>query len=269
MDWSDFQNLSDFVAKIKSLEQGYAESLFHRVYAHAGNLQAWYNEANQVRETWRGKVDLSPKEASASWDQVGEIVVVGLIHRIFPDWSPIGLPVGSETRLSSRDAIIHIDVKTHKQGDPDLDRTQDVRPEQISGDASIERTTQISELSGLVEYRHRHLEDREGKLGSSAPKLPPFYPFGPKSLKVCLTYFAVCVYEFDAEASHQYLTRVQLFTVPNGLIRLFEDYTDIFRPGKDGRNAHRVRVKLPELAKHETWRWMQFRYEPHGVVIGL
>jgi len=242
----DLADDGELVEHIKRLEKTYTDRIFHQLYANAGNLLAWYNEPNQVRDAWLGKLATSPKAQSMTWNQVGEIVIVGLLHRCFPDWYPIGLPIGSETRLSSDDAIIHVDVKTHKEKDTDLDRAQGVRPEQISGDGTDSK-----------------IQDLKGELGDSAPKLPPFYVFG-NILKVCLSLFVICVYKFDPEEYYQYLNRVQLFTVPNGLIRATKDYRDIWRAGKD---RHRIRVNLPALAAHESWRWREFVYEPHGVVI--
>lgn len=247
MQRSDFRTPSDLADYVAQLERDYTDKLFHAVYRNAGNIQAWYNEPNKVPDTWVDKMVISPKEPSAPWEQVGEIVVVGVVNREFPDWFPIGLPIGSETRLSSSDAVIHIDVKTHKEGDTDLDRTQDVRPEQISSDEDA-----------------NYVQDPEGPLGDSAPKLPPYYEFGPNLLKVTISIFVVCAYRFDDANRCQYLTRLQLFCVPNGVLRALQDYTDIFQAGKDGRRGHRYRVNLPALARHEVWRWREIRYQAQG-----
>lgn len=246
-DFATEQELADYIA---GLERDYTARLFHVLYSNAGNLQAWYNEANKVPEAWAGKMVISPREPSAPWEKVGEIVITGLLNRSFPEWFPTGLPIGSETRLSSPDAVIHIDVKTHKEGDPDLDRTQDVRPEQISSDE-----------------QESYVEDKRGQLGDCPPKLPPYYVFGPNLLKVAITAFVICVYQFDEPNAYQYLTRLQLLTVPNGVLRAVHDYRDLFRAGKDGRAGHRYRVNLPALAAHESWRWREIQYEPQGFVV--
>ena len=244
---NDFATLQEFAESIARLEENYTEQLFHALYKNAGNIQAWYNEPNKVPDTWVGKMVISPKEPSAPWEQVGEIVIVGVVNREFPEWFPVGLPIGSEVRLSSSDAVVHIDVKTHKEGDADLDRTQDVRPEQISTDEN-----------------ESYVQDNKGQLGDCAPKLPPYYVFGPNLLKVTISAFVICAYQFDEANGYQYLTRVQLFTVPNGILRAVYDYTDIFQAGKDGRTGHRYRVNLPTLASHESWRWREIRYRAQG-----
>ncbi|MCX7855060.1 MAG: BglI family type II restriction endonuclease [Anaerolineae bacterium] len=243
----DFTTLRELADYILGLERSYTDRIFYALYTNAGNLQAWYNEANKVPEAWLGKMAISPKEPSAPWEQVGEIVITGLLNRSFPEWFPIGLPIGSETRLSTPDAIIHVDVKTHKEGDPDLDRTQDVRPEQISSDEA-----------------GNYLEDLHGTLGDCPPKLPPYYDFGPNLLKITITAFIICVYRFDEAQGYQYLTRLQLFTVPNGILRAVWDYRDVFQAGKDGRKGHRYRVNLPALVSHEGWRWREILYKPEG-----
>jgi hypothetical protein len=252
MHSTDFGTREEFAQYITRLEKGYTERIFHALYKNAGNIQAWYNEPNKVPDTWAGKMVISPKEPSAPWEQVGEIVIVGVVNREFPEWFPIRLPIGSEARLSSSDAIIHIDVKTHKEGDSDIDRTQDIRPEQISSDEN-----------------DSYVRDKVGQLGDCPPKLPPFYIFGPNLLKVTISVFVICVYQFDATNGYQYLTRLQLFNVPNGILREVYDYSDIFRAGKDGRKGHRYRVNLPALKNHETWRWRGICYQREGFSVTL
>lgn len=250
MQRDDFGSLQEFAQYIAQLERNCTDKLFHALYKNAGNIQAWYDEPNKVPDAWIGKMVISPIEPSAPWEQVGEIVITGVINREFPEWFPIGLPIGSETRLSSSDAVIHIDVKTHKENDSDLDRTQDVRPEQISSDED-----------------DSYVQDVSGQLGDCPPKLPPYYVFGPDLLKVTISAFVICVYQFDEANRYQYLTRFQLFTVPNGILRAVHDYTDVFRAGKDGREGHRYRINLPELANHEAWRWREIRYQAQGFVV--
>jgi len=247
MQRDDFSTLQELAQYIAQVERGYTEKIFHALYKNAGNIRAWYNEPNKVPDTWVGKMVVSPREPSAPWEQVGEIVITGVINREFPEWFPIGLPIGSETRLSSLDAVIHIDVKTHKEGDTDLDRTQDIRPEQISSDED-----------------QNYVQDMRGQLGDCPPKLPPYYVFGPNLLKVTVSAFIICVYQFDEPSRYQYLTRLQLFTVPNGILRTVYDYADIFQAGKDGRRGHRYRINLPVLASHEVWRWREIRYQDQG-----
>jgi len=246
----DFQTLEEFADFILRLERDYAAKIFYALYKNAGNIQSWYNEPNKNPEAWANKMVKSPKEQSEAWDQVGEIVFSGILYREFLDWFPVGLPIGSEVRMESQDAVVHIDVKTHKEGDSDLDRTQDVRPEQISTDE-----------------QHNFVSDREGRLGDCPPRLPPYYELGPNLLKVTFTGFIICAYRFDQQARRQYLSRFQLVTVPNGILRAQRDYRDIFQAGKDGRQGHRYRVDLPALAKHEAWRWREIKYEEFGFLV--
>jgi hypothetical protein len=247
---NEFKTIEEFAGFICRLERQYTDKIFYALYKNAGNIQSWYNEPNKVRDAWAGKMTTSPRDQSEAWDQVGEIVFSGVLYREFMNWFPVGLPIGSEVRMESEDAVIHIDVKTHKEGDSDLDRTQDVRPEQISTD---EQDTYVS--------------DQNGNLGDCPPRLPPYYTFGPNLLKVTISGFIICAYRFDPKDGHQYLTRIQLFTVPNGVLRAHCDYRDIFQAGKDGRAGHRYRINLPALANHEAWRWREIKYEPYGFVV--
>jgi len=138
-------------------------------------------------------------------------------------------------------------VKTHKEGDSDLGRTQDVRPEQISTDE-------------IDSYVH----DLKGCLGDCPPKLPPYYEFGPDIMKVTISTFAICAYRYDQDKGYQYLTRIQLLVVPNGVLRAVKDYRNIFQAGKDGRNSHRYRINLKAVSSHESWRWREISYREWG-----
>lgn len=89
MQRSDFGTLQEFAQYIARLEKNYTERLFHALYRNAGNIQAWYNEPNKVPDAWVGKMAISPREPSAPWEQVGEIVIVGVIPRVprmVPGW---------------------------------------------------------------------------------------------------------------------------------------------------------------------------------------
>jgi hypothetical protein len=151
MQRSDFNTPEELARYIERLEREYTDQLFHALYKNAGNIQAWYNEPNKVPDTWVGKMVISPREPSAPWEQVGEIVIT--------------------------------------------------------------------------------------------------------------------VYQFDQTNRYQYLTDLQLFTVPNGILRTVRNCTDIFQVGKDGRQGHRYRVNLPALAKHEAWRWREIRYQAQGFTV--
>jgi hypothetical protein len=86
-------------------------------------------------------------------------------------------------------------------------------------------------------------------------------------MKITISSFIICAYSVEAADGYQYLTRLQLLTVPNGILRTVGDYRDAFQAGKDGRTSHRIRVKLPALAEHEVWRWREIKYEPFGFVV--
>jgi hypothetical protein len=55
-DFTTEQELADYIL---GLERDYTARIFHVLYSNAGNLQAWYNEANKVPEAWAGKMVIS------------------------------------------------------------------------------------------------------------------------------------------------------------------------------------------------------------------
>ena len=256
-DEKTFQQISapdELVEYIQAKEKEYMDKLLDAFTRRSVDIQSWFDSANLVKATWTGKMKIDPRNELESWGQVAENVFVGAIHILFPSWIPIGLPIGSETRLETADAIIHIDLKTHREGDSDLDRTQDVRPEQISGCGDISNL-----FPSLLPSENTFVEDSQGRLGEGPPKLPPYYDFGQGRIKLCITMFIICAYDADLSNNERRLSRFQLFCVPNGIARHLRDYRDIFQVGKNGRDLHRYRVNLVDLARHEGWRWSEVR----------
>ena len=118
---------------IQQIEKKYTERIFGLLFRKSKKIQSLFDAPNLVKEVWTEKMGIDPRNELASWSQVGENVIKGILYSSCHGWSPIGLPIGSEIQFETSDAILHIDIKTHREGDADLDRTQDVRPEQISG----------------------------------------------------------------------------------------------------------------------------------------
>jgi len=229
--------------------------VFERIIKYSGYIRDLFQIPNTIKEVWVDKVGIDPRNELSSWAPVVEIIFQGVFHRAFLDWSLTALPIGSDFQFETSDAIIHIDVKTHREGDADLDRTQDVRPEQISncGDYKLY-------FNNLLPKEDIYIEDLKGVLGDTPPKLPPYYIYNSRDFKICISLFVICVYEINIEKQERFLTRIQLFCVPNGIIRYFYNYKDIFQAGKDGRNSHRYRINLRNLLNHEEWRWKEYKF---------
>lgn len=253
------EKLKDYV---KEIEKKYTMEVFDKLFNDSGKMKESFEKANLVKEVWIEKMKVDPRNELSSWSQVAENLFQGFLHRSFLEWSPAAFPVGSEIQFETSDAILHIDIKTHREGDSDLDRTQDVRPEQISGSGDYKGC-----LPSILPKTEMFVEDAKGRLGDVPPKLPPYYDFGDGKIKICITLFVICVYELNAELKERTMTRIQVFCAPNGMLRFIEDYRDSFQAGKDGRSSHRYRINLVNLSKHEDWRWKEIGFGPNGSAI--
>ena len=244
----------EIVDYILEREKHYTDLIFAEFLKRSNQLSSWYNLANSAKETWSGKMKIDPRNDTESFGSVSEVVFIAGIHKYFEEWVPAGLPIGSDTRVLTDDAVIHIDIKTHREGDSDLNRTQDVRPEQMSG-AGDYKTLFRQWFPSINEF----VNDEKGKLGDMPPKLPPYYDFGTGATRLTITLSVICAYLVRPKSNAHILSRIQLVCVPNGFLRELVDYKDIFQVGKDGRDAHRYRVNLRDLKRHEEWRWRRMR----------
>jgi len=164
------------------------KKVFTAFTSDAQQFRSWYEHANTVKDTWVGKMGIDPRNEISSWSQVGETIFVGWLYRTFPDWIPAGLPIGSEARVLTSDSVIHFDVKTHREKDSDLDRTQDVRPEhrEIINTFSNEKLYPLVALSEIANFEAERVNI--AKIGNDAMIIetgdvdPTFRTVSPKKL---------------------------------------------------------------------------------------
>lgn len=254
---------------IVELEKCYQELLIHELILSYPDIEADFNESSALYPFWKKYAPrqrgYKPRCDAYPWGEVGEKVLEAYLYKIisktFPDCRFIGLPYGHDVRFVTKDAFVHIDVKS--TGPTDNPDEVVASPNQVSGDGYIIDGEGIHNSTVVVTGPSRSSEFQ--------PELPPFYMIDGTP-KLTLTYYLKCVYKV-IEAGLQPLHHLELISVPNGMIMF--DSLDLCKipglltPGKDIRTSvhKRTRIKLNPLSRINNWRCQKIIREDEEVVV--
>ncbi|MEO8611644.1 MAG: BglI family type II restriction endonuclease [Chloroflexota bacterium] len=241
--------------KIIALEEKYMGFLQNVVADAATRIYLDFSKAAALLPFWKNYPPIqrgrAPTGTSIPWSEVGETAIGANILRALvlrdPNVTFPGLPSGADIRFATPDALIHFDVKVTGPND----RADEVvaSPNQISGDG-------VKWNDGVVNSPVSVSGDRATMIFQ--PELPPFYIIEQEVI-LCLTYFLKGVYEVEG-LGHQPLTKLELISVPNGLLAFdslqYGSRRGLFIPGKDEKNhpKKRVRVRMIPLSGIASWR---------------
>lgn len=241
--------------RIVATEQKYMRFLLDVVVATANTIFEDFSLAMDLKPFWinyppvqRGR---SPRGTSIPWGEVGEKTIsASLIRAISLKDTSItypGLPLGSDIRFATEDALVHFDIKlTGPNDNPDEIVAS---PHQISGNGLFWKNGVVNSPVRVVGPKAKM---------DFQPELPPFYILGKGTL-LCLTYFLKAVYIVQ-DMGIQPLHYLELICVPNGLMlfngRHYAQTHGLLIPGKDikGHPKKRTRIRLDPLAKLADWR---------------
>lgn len=183
-----------------------------------------------------------------------------LTHHL-PDINFPGLPSGGDIRFSTKDALIHLDIKL--TGPNDNSDELVVPPNQVSGDGQNWKNEGVFNSVWPVLYQ---TGTRKGRINYHFhPKLPPFYVLHSQTL-LCLTFFIKAVYRVE-DFGIQPLVYMELVCVPNGLLLFendrFAETEGLIIAGKDEKskaeNTLRIRIRLNTLATLHRWRAIKLK----------
>lgn len=227
-----------------------------------------FNDASVLEDYWKKYAPKQrgnkPRDDAYPWGEVGEKVLDAyfykIVNEIFSNVRFTGLPYGHDTRFTTADAFIQLDIKSTGPNDnPDEVVSS---PNQVSGDGVSFDESGITNSPVLVQGPRRDFWFQ--------PELPPFYIIDGVP-KITLTYYLKCVYEV-IKKGEQPLSYLELICVPNGLI-MFETLKyyrkrGLLTPGKDEQlfKHKRTRIKLTPLAEIASWRCVKI-YEDKGKIV--
>ena len=255
--------------KIVEIEKFYFKFFLNNIKDKYLDIKKDFNDASLLEDFWkkyaprqRGR---GPRNEAYPWGEVGEKVLDAYIYKIVTEKIPsvrfTGLPYGHDTRFTTENAFVQLDIKSTGPND-NLDELVS-SPNQVSGDGKYLDDEGVFNSEVLVRGPLRTLNFQ--------PELPPFYVIDGVP-KLTLTYYLKCVYEV-IEKGNQPLSYLELICVPNGLL-MFDTFnynmkkTGLLIPGKDIQTSEhkRTRIRLYPLSEIAPWRCVKL-YEKDGEII--
>lgn len=255
--------------KIVEIEKFYFKFFLNNLREKYLEIRKDFNDASLLEDFWkkyaprqRGR---GPRNEAYPWGEVGEKVLDAYIYKIVNEKIPsvrfTGLPYGHDTRFTTNDAFVQLDIKSTGPND-NLDELVS-SPNQVSGDGKYLDDGGVFNSEILVRGPLRNLMFQ--------PELPPFYIVDGVP-KLTLTYYLKCVYEV-IEKGNQPLSYLELVSVPNGLL-MFDTFNynenkrGLLIPGKDIQTSvhKRTRIRLNPLAEIAPWRCVKLYYK-NGKII--
>jgi len=207
--------------QIEKLENSYLEEFYHFLkYAQSRMLEG-FQTGKKIKEDWISKWQSgTDAKGISSFDRGAERIIYALFNAQ-GFGQPNSSPIGSDLMFETKDAFIHIDLKT-------------VQTRNI-GDYStcIFIGDNQNSYSGKIEVQGKSPRNYEAAL-------PPIYK-NSGDPKLCLTYFITILYE---EKTLNILN-INILSMPNGLLN--DEYGSAVL--KAGKNPGKIRFNFSRVDK--------------------
>ena len=195
--------------ELERIEKKYLDQLYHHLKSREEALMDGLHTKDKIRDDWIKQYQAGGK--ATDLDRGAERIFYWLIAAI-PEWTPNSAPVGSNLLFETRDAFLHIEIKTSR-----IDNHGDYR--------------------GLVPISIRQTSYPITRI-DKPPELPTYYNEGKESEKPSLTYAIQIVHNPETLE----IIAILLISIPNGqLYGLYGD--DIIGAGKIKGHSLRYRYK--------------------------
>lgn len=189
--------------KIEQLELKYLNKFYHFLKSVEDEMLLGFETKEKVKNDWYAKYNSGISDFAVG----AERIVYSLINGQGIG-QPNSMPVGSDLCFETKDAFIHIDLKTVQ-------------------------TRNISDYNTSI-FIGDNQNSYQGTIVTSKDKrkyqgnLPTYYTLPDKSIKYCLTYFVTILYE-DKNLN---ILNINLLSCPNGTLnKVYGD--SILRAGKN------------------------------------
>lgn len=208
---------------IEKLEQKYLNKFYFFLKYAEDEILEGLKTKEAIKQDW---ITLWSNDGHSDFDVGAERIIYALFNGKGIG-QPNSSPVGSDLFFETKDAYIHIDLKT-------------VEASGNVGD--YKRSIFIGEnqnsYKGTIKSKNKSKEDQ-----AYIPSLPSFYNKGKDNEKICLTYFITILYNKD----NIDILNINLLCMPNG--GLYDFYKD--RPLSAGKNIGKARFNFSEVSKFE------------------
>lgn len=278
-----YKKARDFFLKnpgvLTELEKHCSDKIFEILQTHQLEMVRDYNEASFLYPFWKNyppdERGRQPRGDQFPWIEVGEhaigVKIARVITSFFGEVRDTGLPTGPDQRFVVSDPMIEqitqgltshvwlmIDIKSVGPRD-DFSHTV-MSHNQVSGDGAWKKEDEGIKNKILKATGSRSNHD-------FYPTLPPLYVLSdgtvvPTILLAIKPIYKMLALDGNGEIG-QPLVRMELITIPNGLLLLekpnyLRKYPGLFYPGKDDKEKNplkvRARVSFPILKTIADWR---------------
>ncbi len=208
--------------KIETIEKKYLNKFYHFLKSFEDEMLEGFQTKEDIKSDW---IEFWGSDGHSDFDVGAERIVYALFNGKGIG-QPNSCPVGSDLFFETKDAYIHIDLKT-------------VEASGNIGDyvSSIFVGENQNSYKGTIKKRTGYSEEYN-------PSLPTFYNKGKSNEKICLSYFITILYEKE----NLDILNINLICMPNGELEPF--YKE--KPLAAGKNPGKARFKFSKTPEFET-----------------
>jgi hypothetical protein len=209
--------------ELEKLEYNYLEKFYHFLKYVEDDMLKGFDTKEKIKEDWIKNWLKEEKTKGISGFAVGAERIVYALFNGKAFGQPTSAPVGSDLFFETRDAFIHVDLKT-------------VQTRNIG-----DYTTSIFVGDNQNSYIGK-IKVMGGKERNYAGSLPTIYK-NQGNPKPCLSYFITILYDEDTLK----ILNINILSMPNGLLNSV--YND--RVLKAGKNPGKIRYNFYETSSFE------------------
>jgi len=208
------ENTIKTLKQIEELEYKYLDKFYHFLKYSEEEMLEGFNTKEKIKNDWYDKY-----KSGISDFAVGAERIVYALFNGKGIGQPNSTPVGSDLFFETKDAFIHIDLKTVQTRN-----IGDYNNSIFVGNNQNSYTGTINTKNGNREYKGN---------------LPAFYTLPDGTKKICLTYFVTILYE-DIDLK---IININMLCMPNG--SLSDTYKDEVL--KAGKNPDKIRYSFSNI----------------------
>ena len=206
---------------VEKLEQKYLNKFYYFLKYAEDEMLEGFKTKNDIIDDW---IHYWSADGHSDFDVGAERIVYALFNGKGIG-TPNSSPVGADLFFETRDAYIHIDMKTVEASGNIGDYATSIF---VGENQNSYRATIMKQGGNNEEY---------------IPSLPPYYNHDRDNEKICLSYFITILYEkVDIK-----ILNINILSMPNG--SLSEVYGS--RPLKAGKNPGKARFNFMKTHKFE------------------
>ncbi|GAH47244.1 unnamed protein product, partial [marine sediment metagenome] len=209
-EWTNMEVAQEKLVEIETLESYYLEKFYFLLKFYEDVMFEGFLTKEKIKDDWKDKWDPLEEGKGISGFSTGAERIVYAFFNAHTIWTPNSAPVGSDIFFETKDAFVHVDLKTvQTRNIGDFKEDIFVGNNQTSYNGNIT----IQGKKELRPYDNAALPWIYGNSGNPKP---------------CLTYFITILYE----EKNLNILCIAILSMPNGMLeRVYKE--DVLKAGKN------------------------------------